>query len=170
MPVYDLLQACQEAPLTFGGHQAAAGVHVRAPALQRFRELFNAAVAGLKKLPSAPGARPEVRLHPEDRANDVVTDLGRLEPCGMGNPSPAMAVLGAAVMRAQAVRGGHLQVTLQTPAGDLLHGFGSGMGELAATLPVAMRVDAVGRLRRDTWRGGHAVAMRVEAIEPVSGA
>jgi len=172
-PLYDFLKASQDAPITFGGHQAAAGVQVRRPALERLRELFNAAALTHARLPgsdtaASSGARAEVLLHEADRANDVVTDLSRLEPCGISNPSPSMAVLGATVAKSQMVRGGHLQVTLQTRAGDQLHGFGSLMGSRAAGLPASMRVDVIGRLRRDTWRGGHAVALRVEAIEPAS--
>lgn len=167
VPIYDLLTASREAPVTFGGHQAAAGVQVQVGALERLRELFNAAAQALPARTTAlETCLAEVQLDPGDRASDVVVDLGRLEPCGMTNPAPSMAVLNATVTRVQAVRGGHLQVTLQTRGGEALHGFGLSMGNRASSLVVSSRVDAIGRLRRDTWRGGDAVALRVEAIEP----
>lgn len=166
--LYDLLSKCKDAPMSFGGHQAAAGVHVAPEALDRFRELFNAAVRATGGGERAVGsARPaEVRLHENDRASDVVEDLARLEPCGVTNPSPIMVVRGATVLRAQAVKGGHLQVKMQTAAGEALHGFGLSMGERAAEIGSLARANVVGRLRRDTWRGGNAVAVRIEAIEP----
>ncbi len=166
--LYDLLSRCKDAPMSFGGHQAAAGVHVGPEALDRFRGLFNAAVQGMGGGERAEGAarQAEVRLHDGDRAFDVVEDLARLEPCGVTNPSPVMVVPGVTVLRAQAVKGGHLQVKMQTPAGEPLHGFGLSMGERAAEISALARANVLGRLRRDTWRGGNAVAMRVEAVEP----
>jgi len=165
--LYDLLDKCREAPMTFGGHQAAAGVHVAPPALERFRELFNAAVADHARTAVATKASrgAEVRLHEADRAVDVVNDLARLEPCGPTNPAPVMAFLGARVLGAKPVRGGHLQVKIQTATGETLHGFGLSMGDRAPGLVGLDRMDVTGKLRRDTFRGGSAVAVRIDTIE-----
>jgi single-stranded-DNA-specific exonuclease len=171
VPVYDLLSACREAPVEFGGHQAAAGVQLAPGALERLREMLSAAALAHAKA-NAGGDRgvehrgaAEVRLDPGDAPNAVVADLSRLEPCGAGNPAPRIALAGARVSRAQAVRGGHLQLHLAPGGGWLVYGFAHSAGGRAAELGVGARVNAVGTLRRDTYRGGDAVGMRIEVVE-----
>ena len=136
------------------------------PALERFRELFNAAVADHARTTVATEvpSGAEVRLHEADRAADVVSDLTRLEPCGPTNPAPVMAVLGARVLAAKPVRGGHLQLKIQTTTGETLHGFGMSMGDRAQGLVGLDHIDVTGRLRRDTFRGGSSVGIRIDTI------
>lgn len=173
IPIYDLLDRSRDAPMSFGGHQAAAGIQIEQPALERFRELFNAAAqeilaARAETRESQRLAAAEALLAPEDAVSDVVADLRRLEPCGMDNPSPPLAIVGARIARARAVKGGHLQVTLVRDRGETLHGFGLAMGELAKKLLPSGTVNVVGHLKRDNYRGGNAVALRIESIETLA--
>ena len=93
----------------------------------------------------------------------MVADLARLEPCGEANPAPRIALAGALVRSAREVRGGHLKLTLDV-GGRSVGGFGPELGARAATL--RGHVHVVGRLRRDGYRGGDAVEIEVERIEP----
>ncbi len=170
-PVYDLLSASKGAPITFGGHQAAAGLEVSEAALPRLRELFNAAALAYSERTQADGAacadpsEAEVCLDDKDQPFDVVSDLARLEPCGVGNPLPRMAIVGARVLKAQAVKGGHLQLRLAINGHAVVHGFGYCMGERAKELAPESFVDLVGWLRRDSFRGGGSVAVRIHSVE-----
>lgn len=168
VPIYDLLVSSREATISFGGHQAAAGVELHEHQLDRFREMFCAAAQDHLQRQGA--ARPDdhaaadVLLEGADDPYDVVRDLDLLEPCGMGNPLPRLGVSSARVGRSQAVRGGHLQLQIVLDRGHVLYGFGHAMGHLAQRFPLGARVDAVGMLRRDGYRGGRAVAFRIEAL------
>ncbi len=57
---------------------------------------------------------------------------------------------------------------LALDGGHTLYGFGQMMGARAGEFPMGSRVDAVGGLRRDSYRGGDAVGFRVESIQPSS--
>jgi single-stranded-DNA-specific exonuclease len=146
----------------FGGHQAAAGVELKVSKLGEVREAFEAACA---KMPS--GAGPELesdslaRLLPEDEPDRVLDDLGRLEPCGQGNPTASVAVE-AELVSAREVRGGHLKMELELPGGRRVSSFGPSMGGRAAEL--SGRLLVVGKLRWDSWRGGRAVEIKAERI------
>ncbi len=170
VPIYDLLQSSREATVSFGGHQAAAGVELHEHDLDRFRELFCAAAFEHLKSSGAHASdgvlQAEVMLEPSDVPWDVVRNLDLLEPCGMGNPLPRVGVAGARVVRAQSVRGGHLQLQLALDRGHILYGFAQSMGHRVAEFPPGARVDAVGVLRRDSYRGGTSVAIRIEAVGP----
>ena len=173
-PIYDLLQASKEALTIFGGHQAAAGLELRASELTRFRELFCAAMLTHQSASGGPAPVSEVDdaadvlMDPRDAPYDVVRNFDLLEPCGMGNPQPRVGLSRARVARVQPVRGGHLQVQLALDGGHTLYGFGQMMGARAGEFPMGSRVDAVGGLRRDSYRGGDAVGFRVESIQPSS--
>jgi single-stranded-DNA-specific exonuclease len=101
-------------------------------------------------------------LFPEDDPARVLADLGRLEPCGPTNPAPRFRVE-ATVCRARDVRGGHLQLELELAGGRRMAAFGAGQGHLAERL--GGQVVAVGKLRKDRWRGGDAVELGVESVE-----
>ena len=162
--LYDMLATASDVLERFGGHQSAAGLEVR---LERFAELR-------ARFEQAPGSQPATagkadshrpdgptRLSPEDDLAQVVRDLERLEPCGSRNPRPRLAVE-AEVRSARQVRGGHLKLDLLLPSGQRLGAFGVSMGACAEE--VTGPVTAIGTLRRDSWRGGDAVEMKLEEI------
>ncbi len=158
--VFELLAASQDAPITFGGHHAAAGISIAPSAVSKFRDLFMAAEARVMHQGAMiPAVGAEVLLDDDDKATDVVNDLQWLEPCGASNEIPKIAVRGIQVVRSQEVRGGHLQVQLARPSGEVLYGFGPRMGDWARKLRAGMPVCATGTLRRDGFRGGDAVAL-----------
>jgi single-stranded-DNA-specific exonuclease len=160
--LHDALTQVGDVLTRFGGHQAAAGVELQADRLEALREAFEQVYA------SAPPARAEddlsrvVWLHPDDSLPRVVADLAKLEPCGQDNPAPRIAVR-AGVVAAREVKGGHLKLELELEGSRRLGGFGVSMGAKASELGGA--VVAVGQLRRDSWRGGDAVEMRVDRVE-----
>jgi single-stranded-DNA-specific exonuclease len=100
-------------------------------------------------------------LDPSDAPARVLADLGKLEPCGQGNPAPQLAIE-CSVIAAREVKGGHLKLELSLPCNVRVSGFGVHMGSRASELSGEVRI--LGRLRHDAWRGGDAVEVRVERI------
>ncbi len=87
--VYDLLSACREDLIQFGGHASAAGLKLEAKHLPRFKERFEAHVDQMS------GGKPFVEkviidceLFFDDIDSDLVNELERLQPFGQENPSP----------------------------------------------------------------------------------
>jgi single-stranded DNA-specific DHH superfamily exonuclease len=101
-------------------------------------------------------------LDEDDDPFKVLTDFERLEPCGQANPAPRLGIEGARVRSAREVKGGHLQLEIDTGR-TVLRGFGVDMGALAPA--VGSRVHAVGKLRHDAYRGLGAVELKLEALE-----
>lgn len=164
--LYDALAKSKEALLGFGGHQAAAGVHVAASQLERLRELFASACTDLGASSSAqpsPLAADAV-LEAGDEPALVLRDMDRFEPCGHTNPAPTLALESVRVREAREVRGGHLKLALEV-GNTTLSCFGFELGARAASLRSGTRVHAIGRLRHDTYRGGGAVEMRLLGVE-----
>ena len=164
--LHDALGHTSELLVRFGGHQAAAGLELELARLAEFREAFEAAVAVVSAprdgVPASPALDPAdgvLRLVPGDSPNRVLADLALLEPCGLGNPHPEIE-LEADVLVAREVTGGHLKLELDV-AGARLGAFGVGMGARASELGKTTVLS--GRLRRDTFRGGDAVELKIAA-------
>ncbi len=160
-PLYDALARCAEHLEAFGGHQAAAGMTIRAERVDAFRAAFADACRAVGS--SVPGARPRVAdvcldgsVFPVPRADDVLS----LEPLGEANVEPLFALRGARVEKASAVGAGDAHLKLRLRVGpERLWAFGYELGSRAASLPDV--VDVLGHVRLDTWRGGQAVELRV---------
>ncbi len=161
--LFDAVSACAASLVRFGGHQAAAGLTVRAERIEALRAGFDDAVRGLAAVHGA--TRTE---NPIDVVLDGGTftlpparELARLEPLGAGNEEPRFALPGVRVERATVVAARHLKLALRCGGAPLTaFGFelGARIGEARGTL------DLVGTLRPDTWRGGDAVELRITSL------
>lgn len=151
-PLHDALTSCRAALVGFGGHQAAAGVHVEATRIDALRAAWDEACRALAdRADDAGRGQPSVRLDPRDDPRAVLADLLRLEPCGEGNPAPKLLVRGALVRSAKNLKG-HLKLELGFGA----HTFSAiafSRGELAERI-AGTRRDLVGTLRANTFQGG----------------
>jgi single-stranded-DNA-specific exonuclease len=165
--LFDALALCRDTLIGFGGHQSAAGVHVESAKLDALRDAFAAACTQLAPEVADQGdAHADAVLEEGDVPERVLSELERFEPCGHENPAPLLALEAARVVSAREVRGGHLRLELALGGSRNapLSAFGFELGSFARTL--GARAHVFGRLRRDTYRGGGAIELRVESIEP----
>ncbi len=158
--LYDALTACSHELVKFGGHQAAAGVAVRADRVEALREAWTAAWSSLEPQPEVVQGTL-VRLDPRDDPEAVGADLDRVEPCGEGNPAPVVMLRAAHVRSARSLKG-HLRLDLDY-GGHRIPGFVFGQGELAERLQGRL-CDVAGKLRPDRYRGGTAVELSLRRL------
>jgi single-stranded-DNA-specific exonuclease len=165
--LYDALEHASSLLVRFGGHQNAAGLELELARLGELREAFEAAVSG-QAPPDGGGvgahgtSAPDgiLRMAPGDSPSQVLAELALLEPCGEGNPYPELELEGEVVL-AREVTGGHLKLELDVN-GVRVGAFGVLMGDRAASLGKTAVVS--GRLRRDTFRGGDAVELKIARL------
>ena len=166
--LHDALTASGSELTKFGGHQAAAGVEMRADNIAAFRKAWCEACAA--QMADAPPASEEglaeVRLDPRDDLAAVLTDLERLEPCGERNRAPKLLFGQVRVTDARVVGQEHLKLSLDV-AGKRLSAFAPRMVDLRDQVR-GQAVTLVGRLKRDHWRGGRLPEVLVEAMTPLA--
>jgi single-stranded-DNA-specific exonuclease len=152
-PLHTALTRCRSELVGFGGHQAAAGVHVEASRVEALRAAWHEACREIGEgRVETPSGMPTVRLDPRDDPRAVLADLLRLEPCGEGNPAPRLLLRGAQIRSARNLKG-HLKLDL----GWGKHAFSAvafSRGELAPGFSPGERRDLVGTLRANTFQGG----------------
>jgi single-stranded-DNA-specific exonuclease len=158
--------------LRYGGHAVAAGFSLRAEDLDRFRGLVAEACAGQL----AGRSRERVfRIDAEIRCADATPELCGLlegiEPCGVGNPQPVLALRGCEVLTAQTFGGDgqHLRVALRDEGAGIIEATAFNKPGLAAHLPRGRRVDICFSLELDAWQGQLRVRARLRDLRPARG-
>ena len=157
------LESCGDLFVRHGGHAGAAGFEIETSRWPEFVVRFGSLAA------VAAPADPRLAL-PVDLALPAASvdyalhrDLARLAPCGIGNPEPAVAVLGLTVTRIRPATGGHSQLTLKRER-DILDGIAFGRPDLAETVQVGDRVDVVGRLVSRRFGGFESLQLEIRDV------
>jgi single-stranded-DNA-specific exonuclease len=171
IPAYDLhggLTACAGHLLRFGGHRAAAGLSIDPACCE---DLAAALAAHAGALLADEDLQPRVRIDavaaPGEVSLELVDELARLEPFGLGNPgvtllAPAATLHGIETMS----EGRHLRTGVEL-GGFRCRAVGFGMGARRERLSEAGRVDVAYRLQRNEWNGAVAAQMMLRAVAEV---
>jgi single-stranded-DNA-specific exonuclease len=156
IPGFDLLgalHACSEQLDRYGGHRTAAGLSINRDNLEAFRAAFERhAEAVLTPELLVPIERVDAVVSGSELGLDLVEELERLEPTGIGNPSPRLLVPGARLRDPRPMGDGR-HVRFRVAAGGTRSpavAFGCD-----GRLPVGPDepVDATFRLERNCWKG-----------------
>ncbi len=161
--LFDAVSACASVLERFGGHQAAAGLTVRAPRVESLRAMFDDAVRDVRAKFGVTRTETPIDLAIDGSTFTVppARELALLEPLGAGNEEPLFALPGVTVVRASVVSERHLKLSLRC-GGTPIEAFGY---DLADRLGAAHgQIDLVGSLRPDNWRGGDAVELRITEL------
>ncbi len=168
--LHDALAACDARGLfrRFGGHKAAAGVTLDAAKVPAFAEAF-AAVARerLTKEQLVPELRVDLELPLGAVTDALEATLRHLEPHGIGNAAPVLAVRGARLAAPpRPVGSDGLRLAFRTGDGGELGAIGWGMIDRADGLDVHTPVDVAFRLERDDYRGADRLQLRLADVAP----
>ena len=164
------LDRAAPALLRYGGHTAAAGFSLDASRFAEFRVLITDAVAGQV----GAAARERVfaidsEISVADATPTLCRELERLEPCGLGNQQPLLALRGARVLGTSAFGADkqHLRVVLAAEGG-MLEAIAFHKPQLERHLPRGREVDACFSLEMDTWQGQVRVRARLRDLRPAA--
>jgi single-stranded-DNA-specific exonuclease len=165
VPAFDLhagLTACRDLLLRYGGHRAAAGITVARERVAEFAERFNAvARAQLRPEDLVPEVRVDLEVSIDDITPELEAVLRHFEPCGVGNPTPALLVRQARLTCApRPVAQDGLKLRLGRQGGDL-DAVAWGALHRLEELQSGGAVDVVVRVERDDWLGERRVQARV---------
>lgn len=164
------LDRAAPALLRYGGHTAAAGFSLEASRFAEFRVLVSDAVAAqlggttrervfaIDSEITAAGATPA-----------LCRELARLEPCGLGNLQPLLALRGARVLGTTAfgAEKQHLRVALAADGG-MVEAIAFHKPQLARHLPRGREIDACFSLEMDSWQGQLRVRARLRDLQPAA--
>lgn len=168
--IVEALDRAAPALLRYGGHTAAAGFSLEASKFAEFRVLITDAIAG--QLGGATRERVfaiDSDITGSDATPALCRELQRLEPCGLGNQQPLLALRGARVLGTSAfgVDKQHLRVVLAA-AGGMVETIAFYKPQLERHLPRGREIDACFSLEMDSWHGQLRVRARLRDLQPAA--
>ena len=107
--IFELLQACQEFFIKFGGHKAAAGLSMKAENFAPFKAKM---IQLLKNIPAPLRTKVcsfDVELGIEEISASLVKDLEKLEPFGPGNERPVFRMKNAMIQSYRIMKDAHVK-------------------------------------------------------------
>ncbi|NIA08609.1 MAG: single-stranded-DNA-specific exonuclease RecJ [Nitrospiraceae bacterium] len=113
--LYKCLCACADHLTAFGGHKAAAGMHLPLDSIEGFRRAFERVVSSVMEQNAV---SPRLEVDGAARIDELLDPdfyrlYGQLEPFGAGYPAPLLALQDFTVSRSKVVGNGHLKLTLR---------------------------------------------------------
>ncbi|WP_240544500.1 single-stranded-DNA-specific exonuclease RecJ [Exiguobacterium algae] len=138
----------------FGGHPAAAGMTLQSENVAELRERLNRQAETIPDDVFVPRVKVDLKLCVNDVSLDLIADIGKLAPFGMGNPSPRVVVADAKLRDIRQIGrdATHLKVQL---AGDKreLDGIGFGFGHVVSEISQMAHLSVMGSLQVNEWNG-----------------
>jgi single-stranded-DNA-specific exonuclease len=168
-PVNRALEECADLLEGFGGHSLAAGFTIdrrSIPAFaQRLQEIANSL---LPEENLAPTLTLDGEVTLSDLSPDLVMQMKRLEPYGLGNPEPTLACRGLQVMkypRSVGEKGEHLKFKVRKD-GRVMEAIGFGMGHLHDRLEgAASLIDLAFCPIINTYQGNPCLQLRIKDLQ-----
>ncbi|MDX8382344.1 MAG: DHHA1 domain-containing protein, partial [Ghiorsea sp.] len=158
----NLLHACSEHLIGFGGHAGAGGGTIKHGAWKKFVEQFQEQVERQRgEITLQASLLIDGVLSIEATHFGLASRLQKFEPIGQGNPACIWVLRDVMVTDIQKLRGGVCRLTL-TDGAHFIQGVAFKAGMLIEGLVVGESVSFVGQLKMDDFRGGQAIQFIVE--------
>jgi single-stranded-DNA-specific exonuclease len=170
IPAFDLhggLAAASGHLRRFGGHRAAAGLTIDPAAIPAFAEaLAEHAAHALDGADLAPRHRVDAVMAPAEVSLELIDELERLSPFGLGNPGVTLLAPAATLHGVERMgEGKHLRCAVEL-GGYRCRGVGFGMGGQAGELAMPGRYDVAYRIQRNSWNGSVTPQMLLRDVAP----
>lgn len=164
--MYKALDRCKKYLLGFGGHAQAAGFSILSDKIKEFSDAVAAYANDVLQLKDlVPILDIEAKIKPEEVCIDLVKDLERLEPFGMGNPRPIFACCNTKIMSARSMgkEGLHLSFDFSQ---DKIRAIGWNQGEYAKRIDQKM-VNIAFQPEINVWQGNDRVQCKIQELQLV---
>ena len=163
--IFEMLQACGDLLVRFGGHAQAAGLTVERENSPALREKLNRVIReSCDESVFIPRREYDLELPFRTWTPETLKELDLLEPTGCGNPPPVFLLSGASVQAMRRVGRdlSHLQLSLVTPENTFVRGIAFFMGEEAEK--DHLDVDLLYRPVKNEFNGRVSVEAQVSAL------
>lgn len=160
----EALRSCEDLLLKYGGHAYAAGLTLEKKNLAAFQERFDQLIdSQLKEEDFQPALKVDVESDFSAINEELLDQLKRLEPFGLGNPAPVLMFRKAKVRESRVVGEKHIRLRI----GGSGRFFGAiGFRMLEKRPPVASLCDLAFVPEWNEWNGNKNIQLRLLDLRP----
>lgn len=165
--MYEALHSADDLLIQYGGHPMAAGFSIKADQIEPFRQrLQTYADAHMTADDYIPLVHIDMNVKPHDISLDLITELAKLEPYGMGNSRPVFTVSDAVIEEIRSIGKDkqHLRLVIKTKDNMRLQGVGWSMAERCDELISGDTVDVAFQLERNDFNGVSSPQLIIQDI------
>jgi single-stranded-DNA-specific exonuclease len=152
--IYGALSECRDLFEQFGGHEQAAGISIKAERIDELRVMFEKSVAG-----SGHAYKPRLDIDCEvefpELTDALLTELGMLEPYGIGNPEPVLMTRSVEVVSQRVFKDKHIGLRLRQGTKTLDAIWFNAAEELPGRIDLAFTPEF------NKWNGKREIRLRV---------
>ena len=162
--LHEALDQCSKYIEQFGGHSMAVGVTIKRENFKKFKDEFEE--YSIKKQVSSivPVIKVDEKIDLKNVTIQDIKDLELLEPFGEGNKMPLFQVSNVKVESTRALsEGKHLKMTLKDEY-KYIDSIGFNMGNLSGEYPIGTKIDAVGTLEINSYKGMESIQINLKDI------
>ncbi len=152
--IYQALTTVQEILPHYGGHPAAAGLSIEKANISILRQKLNQlAEEWLTEEDFIPVEKLDAVCTYDEISVDLIDELKRLEPFGIGNPAPKFLIeKGEVVEIATVGKNAHLKLKLQTEQTEI-EAIGFKLGDIKNEIAFHSQINLSGELSINEWNG-----------------
>ena len=160
--IVEVLERCKDLLLQFGGHQGAAGLTVALKNLEAFKNRFaEVLLQQLGNSPVLPSVTVDAELQLGDIQPNLVDELEKLRPFGIGNPEPLFAIRQIELKDPLIVGKNHLKIKISDQM-QLLEGIAFGLGTVVTQ---STRADIVCLPEWNTFRDTTKIQLKIKDVQ-----
>lgn len=154
--IYAALSECRDLLLQFGGHEQAAGLSIREDSIEKLRDLFERAISDLGADYTAT-LDIDCAVSLEEVTETLISELGQLEPYGIGNPEPVLLAESVEVVSKRVFKDKHIGLKVRQ-GGKPIDAVWFNAGEGA---DIADRIDLVFTPEFNVWNGKKEIRLKI---------
>ena len=162
--IYTALKANDQLFDKFGGHEMAAGMSLEAHKIEDLEKGLNAyAEENMRKEVLIPKLKVDMAIHLEEIHLDLIEEIQKMEPFGIGNPEPTFICEGP-VHHMKKIGKDQTHISLELGADHMVRGVGFSMGEVTEWLEDGQLTQCVCTLEINEWHQRKTPQMMVKDI------
>lgn len=167
IPGFDLheaLEKCNTYINQFGGHSMAVGISIQKNNFAKFKEELEKYATKENVEDIIPVIKIDEKISLQDINIQNIKDLELLEPFGEGNKMPLFQINNVKISSIRALsEGKHLKMTIKDD-NKFVDTIGFNMGNLSSEYPIGTKIDVVGNLEINSYKGMENVQINLKDI------
>lgn len=162
--LHEALEKCNTYIKQFGGHSMAVGITIEKDNFEKLKKELEDYATTMDVSSIVPVIKIDEKIQLQDISIKDIKDLELLEPFGEGNKMPLFQISNVKISSIRALsEGKHLKMTLKDE-NKFIDTIGFNLGNLSSEYPIGTKVDVVGNLEINNYKGMETIQINLKDI------